>query len=443
MFTRVLSETNVNMNQRATWDACAGDSAEFIGALRLDSIGFEEIVIPDTHFFDGMFFLNESEPESLIAATARGARMGSSITILTRGTDLRSSLLGLLGDGDRLNGFRFQSIEDPAAAEALATLLATTSGDRLIDKLREDSVASDLAGFIKDLAHANGLDVSADIAMIEGGWRRWLEAEDAEVLRTRPYGPPPSERSNGTPKPLDLESAMDWQVVDRRMSDAAAATLDTISLLVRAGNTNRSVVQRVIRDAKVGAASQIIAELDAIDRWYQRGRHSAMAKQHAAGLRVQVWDGDFQRHEFDADVDEIENQIEVPQGFLRRVGLLANEEFQRAVDGRRLRRWWANPTTTNVDELRFIMDSLANAVERAENLPDSAGNRALTAFVHLMVPTSTAVTAAFTGDLEMAGLAGTAALAVDGLFVLSEIGSERLSRNQLVRELVSYASAPR
>ncbi|MCA1708976.1 MAG: hypothetical protein LC808_39155, partial [Actinobacteria bacterium] len=166
-----------------------------LGRLRLDLIAFRHVVIPDSHLFDGMYFLM-TDPADLLPAIRRVAgEQVAPLLVKTRSPSLGASLRRLLARDEFLNSFPFNCIKDRATAGDLAEALRRTPARKLESwMVANGSPAVGLASFLRELTGAEGLDAGESLDQMEAGWAKWLEAEQRGTLVVqqwdRPYDLP-------------------------------------------------------------------------------------------------------------------------------------------------------------------------------------------------------------------------------------------------------------
>jgi hypothetical protein len=121
---------------------------DYLGQLRFDSLVVPTLVIPDSHVFDGPFFLGTT-PAALRSQLGHwdGTPNGGMLRFEVRGREstLDASLAELLRrpDSETLNLFVFKSIDDETARSGLAAQLGRTQATELDGELaRTDNPAT-------------------------------------------------------------------------------------------------------------------------------------------------------------------------------------------------------------------------------------------------------------------------------------------------------------
>ena len=166
--------------------------------LRFDQLFARTVVIPDTHFLHGVFFMGV-DPAQLARDVGRGQQdrhLALEIKarpawrdVPPRGTLLAGALAMLLFRGpDHLNGFPFNSVADPTDRMNLALAIESTPAIALTGRLanRESvAVATALASFLRELAPSPA--AANEIDRLEFGWSAWIRAEQYGLLDVKPY----------------------------------------------------------------------------------------------------------------------------------------------------------------------------------------------------------------------------------------------------------------
>jgi hypothetical protein len=177
-------------------------SSDLTAWLRLDQLLAEKVVIPDTYFLDGSFFMGHT-PEELIEAIGFGRHPHHlNIEVMARpqlngdearvGQRLADALRTLLfkGQSDQLNGFPFHYLSDVEERFHLADVLASTDASVLQRALEGASEACEVPGaiasFLKTRCESDNSKI--EIEQLSRHWRLWIEAEEAGVLTVAPYG---------------------------------------------------------------------------------------------------------------------------------------------------------------------------------------------------------------------------------------------------------------
>lgn len=171
---------------RSYWDD------DYRGQMRFDSLLSRTLVIPDSHIFDGAYFLTTSPGQLSSALGRRGLARHSVPALEIRGREstLSGSLSSLLRRPGRatLNAFVFKSIA-PEVRYLLAAELNRTPEDELERALasKEDipaAVASVLEACLARIDPA--IDAEQLVQPLELGWSRWLAEERDVVVKSWP-----------------------------------------------------------------------------------------------------------------------------------------------------------------------------------------------------------------------------------------------------------------
>lgn len=345
---------------------------DFLGQLRFDSLTSETLVVPDSHLFDGLFFLHTG-PEELLGLLGRGFSVDPTetnvlpIEIRSRRSTLADSLTHLLRreDSDHLNHYVFKTIEDPILREGVARELGRTHADQLDRALASSSdpaeaVISLLRRCLDRLGARDRVDEV--LGPIERGWRRWLELESR--IRVEPW-------ARGRSFPLAAALAEE-PLPQSQLSTAAGHEAQRLALLrVERGSLYRGDISRDLTGVKEQAIadknSEGIAEAELVERWYSRGRYRAIAWQHECAC-VQVdrpWLEPLSGlqalyRELLAQPDA--ERVALPEGVITALGDLPADEFRRLTYEHRrdLLAWWHEG---QLDGLHRTSERLAGLVQ--------------------------------------------------------------------------------
>ena len=167
---------------------------DFLGQLRFDTLAARTLVIPDSHIFDGPYFVRRS-PRELAVDLGRTSKDDTTAVlpfeVRGRGTGLADTLATLLhrDSRDTLNAFVFKTIDDDVLRPLLAEELGRTPARYLERSLtRSDDVATAVGAVVRAalLRIDTAVDVDALVEPIEEGWRRWLAEEQHVPVVTWP-----------------------------------------------------------------------------------------------------------------------------------------------------------------------------------------------------------------------------------------------------------------
>lgn len=350
-----------------TWDS------DFLGQLRFDSLTSETLVIPDSHIFDGPYFIGVS-PTELLKKLGRCAPDDDPVAsavlpieLRTRRATLSESLAELLRRerSSVLNHRAFKTIEDEDLRDAVARTLGSTPAERLDRALASapdpaQAVMRVLRESFNDLGVADRAD--AVLGPIEQGWRTWLELESRLDVRQWP-----PDRPFRLADALAIEELPDVRLLTPMGAEAHRLTQEHVALGSRyRGDVWRDLVQ-LRQDAN--GDDDALAEVEMVERWYSRGRYRAIAWQHQSAC-VQVdrpWLEPLSALQalYREALDRPEgNHVEVPDGVISALGDMDAEAFRRLTFTyrRELAAWWREG---DVDGLRLTAAALADEVKLA------------------------------------------------------------------------------
>ncbi|GAA2603088.1 hypothetical protein GCM10010399_37410 [Dactylosporangium fulvum] len=410
---RLLVDAYSASSQRM--NAAAGYLHErYVGQLRLDLLLSRTLVIPDTHFLDGRFFIDIAPPQ-LSDLVGRGVHNRIlPIEVRTRGhgaprrrfaAALRTFLLR--GDGaGTLNGFTFNAVGADADRSHLASALGQTPEQMLSACLAgsDDAEVPDrLARFLTDRAPTTAHD---DIDRLAEGWRRWIEAERGGLLTTAAWG-------DG----FDLATALlHYRPLppDTLTTGVGRSTYDSVVQMVQLSRhrSDLTALLEKVRSDRPGLSVDEAIDLETIDRWYSAGRHVALARQH--GIRAIA--SSFQPGRTPTSYTEqatrrlaaegIGTDLVVPDDLMSGLVAMEGSEFGRFSyeHDEALARLWAGG---GPDEARRVVDPLLRAIE-----PANRHQGTLLTGLGVAAGASAAATAPISAIVSagLGGLAGIAAL---------------------------------
>jgi hypothetical protein len=359
---RLFAETYSATRQRQA--ASAGSALwveDYLGRMRLDLVAFRTIVVPDTHLFDGLFFL-ETSPERLGSELLRGKLLATApLEIRHRANTLEESLASILVRGDRLNNFPFNSILDEEKRSNLALALGQRSRSDLEDCLgRSETVWDGMAEFLSAVSQADQIDINEEIEIMRRGWRMWL-AKDRDSVQTVPWQ-----------RQFDLPHAARFAQFDAAsLSDDGKDLLRVVWGMLTGGTPWRSDMTEVLRAAKQGATPESRQEVAMIGRFAERVRHRAIALQHECTYGHEVDDGDPESGRFIELANQVENSWQpnevpsIPETAIRTLGLLPSHKWMEFTTDQQdnLEQWW---TGRNESGLKRAVESLGALLEREE-----------------------------------------------------------------------------
>lgn len=364
---RLFADDYSSTGQRAWLEGVRGTSPaywrdDYRGQLRFDSLVSAALVIPDSHIFDGLYFLSTG-PQELAADLGRaGLREQDVPAIEVRGREetMEASLAALLRrDGrETLNGFVFKSlavdVRHPLAAELARTPVADL--DSWLN--RADDVPGAVAGLLRTVLHRLDPAVDADslIEPLELGWRRWMApVAGIRVVKWPIY------RDFTVVLQIDEEGS-----IERNLRTQQGITaFDAVMATINAGSEHRADISLITSQARDQAADDlaVLDDLTLVVAWYSRLRYRALASMHdcTCALVDRPWlPAVGTAHALMREALRLDDPTEVPlpDDVLTALGDLQPGQFEALVyDVRReLGRWWE---VADVNALKVIADELA------------------------------------------------------------------------------------
>lgn len=367
----------------ASWDE------DFLGQLRFDTLVARTLVIPDSHVFDGPYFLRRS-PRALAVELGRHADDGTTpmlpFELRGRGAGLGDTLATLLlRDGrETLNPFVFKTIDDDALRPLLAEELGRTPvRDLELSLARFDDVATAVAAVLR--AALLRIDPAANVEQlvdpIEEGWRRWLTEERHVPVMTWPIHSDFDVASG-----LAVEPFLESKITTELGLEALREVLE----IVAAGSEHRADVSALLAGPRASATetgdSATLRDLDLVDGWYSRGRYRALARRHGCACvladRVELPPLSARQallREIMGRGDARLDRVALPEGVLRRLADMESDEFRALIHRHRraLDDWW---TSGKIDGLKAVAAALGD-VEIVSSRPTLGVAQLLPAFV--------------------------------------------------------------
>jgi hypothetical protein len=349
---------------------------DLLGLLRFDVLVAATLVIPDSHLFDGSFFLSRS-PRELAYAVGRPGRDGGEpslpLEIRGRGSGLADTLATFLvrEGSDTLNAFVFKTIDDERLRPVLAEELGRTPSDDLERALsREDDTPAAVASVLRGAIHR--VDPAADAATlvrpIEEGWRRWLAEERWVSVETWPIH-----------RDFDIATSLklDPPVSKRLNTQVGRDVLTEVLAVLARGSRHRADVSKVLAEPRASAAADgdelVLADLDAIDGWYSRGRYRALARRHGCSCVLAdppalppLSVAQELLREIRAGAVEPAPRVALPDAVLRRLADMEPADFRDLVyrHRRELRRWWDDGETDGLKAVAAAMGDVEPTTNR-------------------------------------------------------------------------------
>jgi hypothetical protein len=391
---------------------------DLLGQLRFDALVTRTLVIPDSHVFDGPYFLRQA-PRELALALGRPAEDGAEprlpFEVRGRGDGLAETLATFLRreDRDTLNGFVFKSLDDAMLRSLLATELGRTPSEELDAALAcSEDVARAVATVVRAALHRvdAGANVDALVGPMEEGWRRWL-AEAAYVpVRTWPIY-----------SQFDVAAGLDPLTPEDLQTTLGRNALAEIRGVIAVGSQHRADISALLAAPRARASTAGdeagLADLQLLDLWYSRGRYRALARQH--GCACLLADSlalpplNLAQRLLRRAISPTEKEmgrVELPDAIISRLATVDDQGFQQLT--RRLwptlKRWWE---ARESDDLKAVAAALAEL--------DTSGQRRRIGVAQL-VPTVVGPVVAFAvnrvmHDSALGVLAGAEAVAATSL----------------------------
>mgnify|MGYP001345887890 CR=1 FL=1 len=371
MPTGILSEAYTASAQREARERQPAYFSQLLGEIRLDALISRQVVIPDTHLFDGAWFIESTSSElwrNLGAPSVAG--YGSIIEIRSRRDSLTDSL-GVFfqrADSDFLNPFPLNFLPGEEERDAVAKRLGQTPRSDLVDELaRNESVAKAVgATLAKVLSEAN-VDVDVVWQLVDA-WESMLHAERMGHLTTR--------RWQGD---LDLihSTSVDPIGLHEFTTPGGRDLYLGILRVVNAKSTYRSdvigMISSALREAPDDAS---IAEISAVGDWYSHARGRAMAAQHQVsfGRRVDADRGleaGYRRLAYDLTgrelhVAEASKDVQPTADLLAALSAMSGTEFGdlQVRLGPELDLWWMRRDRESLRTLIQCIDRYVPATSR-------------------------------------------------------------------------------
>ncbi|MBI1826295.1 MAG: hypothetical protein HY287_02955 [Planctomycetes bacterium] len=330
----------------------------FLGRLRFDILLAKTLVLSDNQVLDGIVFLDllpRNRPGSppclstILDLITRNTTEGPPIEIRARAPRLGDALRSLVvrpNSAGRLFGFGFSSVGSNRR-ERLAELLPNIETG-LVGEWSD--IPDVLSRFDADLP---GL---VDIARrLKEGWSQWIEQADQNRLAVVKYDP----------DSFKLSQAMQEEKVNAQQ----LRTTEAMGLVQTAKTSRlRTEFYAALKRVRQQSTGQEVAleELGAIEDWYNRAYHRAIANQHDCRLwwsgmcRVPITDAE---QAYDSALyGNVLPNAELPHDFIHWLGntdALDGEAFRDLFrqGQEHLAAWWERG---DLDEFRRGMEPFVN-----------------------------------------------------------------------------------
>jgi hypothetical protein len=356
---------------------------DYCGQLRFDSLLSPTLVIPDSHVFDGPYFL-ETGPawlESALGRSGLGEQALPALEIRGREETLSGSLASLLRRPGHttLNAFVFKSI-DPSVRHLLAAELKQTAETELDEALaRASDVPAGVAGVLETCLNRIDSAINAKVLVgpLEESWRRWLHEASHLVVESWP-----------TCSTFDLNAQIGREVsIDGNLTtDTGRDALADVRAVIALGSGHRSDISELLAGFRSDTTEDgALTDLELVDLWYSRLRYRALAARHGCGcaLADRPWlpaVGPGQALVREALQLDQPCQVPLPDDVLTALGDLQPADFSEFVRRHRrtIVRLWAQH---RLDDLHAVADALAGFVRErqrpglgiAQTLPAAGG----------------------------------------------------------------------
>lgn len=382
--SRRFSDVYSAAGQRTRLDSGWGHD-DFLVHLRVDAVLAHTIVLPDTYVLDGAYLL-ETEPDDLRLRIGREVT-GRQLPILVRSRreTLAESLRFLLvrPGSQFLNRFPFNAIQNEAARNALADVLAVFPIDEYKERVHND-VPGELVSLLRELIDRAGFNADSDLERMHAGWSRWIAAErvpeEYRRLKVVAWDRPLNVQSIAADDRYRLDP-------DEHLGTSAGRELyREILLEIEQGGTHRSDASHRFREKRTNM--KIATEerdLHTIQTWYDRTRHRAIARQHNCTAFAYTQHpsampvGPLQRRLQSIVGGEVPNsqEVTVPGDFYYQILSIDSDAFARAMRKVQAEQivWWQ---TGKTDSLRHVIDEILAVA------PSSSGNSRLTGLIEVL-----------------------------------------------------------
>jgi len=348
----VLSGVNAPSEQFKLVASGVGWQHEYLGRFRLDTIQFRDVIIPDSHLFDGLALLAFS-PAKLAEELSRD-RFQIPLIVKRRAESLEASLRELLllpGHGGTLNGFAFKALGSPEKWIPIAEEIGKRTQKELESFLQIGAVKG-LGQFLGAVARDLGLDIGDELETMQRGWAAWLQGEaDGTIRSERWTGRFDAKRAAAcTPfnHPADPELSEHFTIVRRMVARDGALSSEVDSYLAHAGR---------------GASPNELVAFDELKDWEREVRRKALAMRYGAAFRRPSRESARDRSLWNrlTAVDPPRGtDILYPEAFTFRLGQLEPAAYRAALDSAALEGWWS---TGRRESLRRVVGDVAETVE--------------------------------------------------------------------------------
>ncbi len=348
----VLSNVNAPSEQHRLVGSGEGWQNEYLGRFRLDTIQFRDVIIPDSHLFDGLALLALG-PKKLTEELSRD-RFRMPVIIKQREGSLEASLRALLilpQQSGALNGFAFKGLGSPEKWIPISEEIAKRSRQELESFLASGTVKG-LGSFLGTVARDLGLDIGAELEMMQRGWSAWLAAEADGTLRT--------ERWTGR---YDALRAAAHTPLDPPASPELSEHFTIVRRMVARDGALSSEVDAYLAHAGRGASTDELVALNELKDWEREVRRKALAMRYEAAYRRPLRESARDRSLWSRlmTVDPpTGTDILYPEAFTYRLGQLEPAAYRGSLDSASLEDWWANGRR---ESLRRSISEVAEVVE--------------------------------------------------------------------------------
>jgi hypothetical protein len=345
---------------------------DYSGQLRFDSLLSRTLVIPDSHIFDGPFFL-ATGPASLKQSLGRaglGHRSLPALEVRGRESTLSDSLAALLRRPGHatLNAFVFKSLPPDLRYLVAAELKRTPEAvlDRALASA--DDVPAAVASVLRKCIGRidTALDAEALLGPMVTGWRRWLDESAWIVVTNHP---------TYTRFDLSAQLTQEEPIDGVLRTTTGQGALAQVQSVIAEGSGHRSDVSELLAHLRDNSREDELGleDLEIVDLWYSRLRYRALAARHgcSCNLSDRPWlppVGAGQALLREALELDSPKHVPLPDDVLTTLGDLQGEEFQEFIRRQRraIVRLWEAPSD---DALHQLADALAQLTRQRERAP--------------------------------------------------------------------------
>jgi len=434
---RLYASTYNELEQASRAEESVYWDIDYLGRMRLDLLAFRKVVIPLNFITDGAFFLSIDPTDLLNSVTRTAGALEPAIEIRSSADSFDEALRNLFVRDDHLHGVVFDSLPDPVTRHTLARRLRSVDSHVLDDRLRHaTSPARAIAGMLRELLRAEGLEPGEGIDRLERGWRNWSDISETRI-RLKPWSPFASP----------FQGIMLGYFNTSRLGDEARDLLRQVCILAHQGKVYRSDLRLLFERARSNPSDRThMEEISRVETFTERAWERAAALSYQCSYAYETGASDPNAERFTSLVSRLHSDDEIlPPGAFRRIGMLPHESFQKVTTAKReeLDRWW---TSGDVDALRSTLVSLTNELDKASDPVDPEKQKAADLFVAVPGIGAGALAALASQDLLGETIATALASTIGSLGTVSALYATRYFRSRKTRSsaerLVEYCLGP-